>query len=58
MKLLILLSLVVCSCETLVPGNYDLPFYNKNKIDETNYWKTPCIWDGAILKKPYDPHKN
>jgi hypothetical protein len=25
----------------------------KPAIDENNYWKTPCIWDGTVLKKPW-----
>jgi hypothetical protein len=25
----------------------------KPKVDETNYWKMPCILDGTKLKKPY-----
>jgi|LakMenE18May11ns_1017448.scaffolds.fasta_scaffold6482407_1 hypothetical protein len=25
----------------------------KPAINEDNYWNTPCIWDGAILKKPW-----
>ena len=24
---------------------------NSNKINESNYMKTPCIWDGATVKK-------
>lgn len=51
MKLLILLSLVVCGCETIMPGNYNPPFYNLNKIDETNYMDTPCLIDGTTGEK-------
>lgn len=51
MKIIILLSLIICGCETIMPGNYNLPFYNLNKIDETNYMETPCLVDGTIVKK-------
>jgi len=30
----------------------------KPKVDETNYWKMPCFWDGTKLKKPYEPRKD
>jgi len=51
MKLFILLPLIVCSCKTLVPANYNFTFCNSNKVNETNYMKTPCILDGATVKK-------
>jgi hypothetical protein len=30
----------------------------KPKVDETNYWKIPCIWDGTTLKKPWLKKEN
>jgi hypothetical protein len=47
LTLLNLLTLTGCSV---------LDFGGKNikpKVNEDNYWKTPCILDGATLKKPY-----
>jgi hypothetical protein len=47
LNLLNLLSLTGCSV---------IDFGDKNikpKVNEDNYWKTPCIWDGTTLKKPY-----
>lgn len=49
MKALLLISIFLTGCITvqdIVP-----PFDNPNKVNETNYMKTPCIWDGAIVKK-------
>jgi hypothetical protein len=30
----------------------------KPVVDESNYWKVPCIWDGTILKKPWLKKEN
>lgn len=49
MKALLLIPILLTGCITvqdIVP-----PFDNPYKINETNYMKTPCIWDGAIVKK-------
>lgn len=49
MKLFLLISMLLTDCMTvqdIIP-----PFDTPNKINETNYMKTPCIWDGAIVKK-------
>jgi hypothetical protein len=49
------LTLLVTGCSTMLD---ELKTPLKPKVDETNYWKTPCIWDGVVLKKPYGPHKD
>lgn len=50
MKIIILFSVVfLTGCITLpevIPTAT-----NPNKINESNYMKTPCLWDGAIVKK-------
>lgn len=49
MKTLLFLPMFVTGCITIqdmVPL-----FNNHNKINETNYMKTPCILDGATVKK-------
>ncbi len=30
----------------------------KPPVDESNYWKIPCIWDGTTLKKPWIKKEN
>jgi hypothetical protein len=63
MKTLLLLPILLTSCITIqdiVPS-----FDNPNKINETNYMKTPCILDGVTVKKkpkvinvlPNDTHR-
>jgi hypothetical protein len=60
LSLITILSLTsLTACSVLDLGDKVI----KPKVNEDNYWKTPCIWDGAILKKPYkektknnDPH--
>jgi len=49
MKILFILPVLLTGCITI----HDIlpPFDNPDKINETNYMKTPCIWDGAIVKK-------
>jgi starvation-inducible outer membrane lipoprotein len=44
------LTLLVTGCSTIW-DELEKPL--KPKVDETNYWKVPCIWDGTTLKKPY-----
>ena len=49
MKTILLFPLLLTGCITLqdiVP-----PFDNPDKVNETNYMQTPCILDGAIVKK-------
>lgn len=49
MKTLLLLPIFVAGCITMqdiVP-----PFDNHNKVNEINYMNTPCILDGATVKK-------
>ncbi len=45
-----LLTIMMTGCSTLL-DELEKPL--KPKIDETNYWKVPCIWDGTTLKKPW-----
>ena len=49
MKVLIILPLLLTGCLTL--PDYLPPFDSPNKVNETNYMSTPCIWDGAVVKK-------
>jgi starvation-inducible outer membrane lipoprotein len=44
------LTLTLTGCTSIL-DELEKPL--KPKVDETNYWKIPCIWDGATLKKPY-----
>lgn len=49
MKTFLLTSVLLTGCITvrdIVPS-----FNAPNKINETNYMKTPCIWDGTVVKK-------
>ena len=49
MKVFLLFPLLITGCLTIpdvVPA-----FDNPNKINESNYMKTPCIVDGAVVKK-------
>jgi hypothetical protein len=51
-----ILSLITTLSLLTLPGCSVLDFGDKvikPKINEDNYWKTPCIWDGATLKKPF-----
>lgn len=55
MKILALLIAVklLTGCVTifeLVP-----PFDNPDKINESNYYRTPCFLDGAVVKKKPKP---
>jgi hypothetical protein len=51
LSLITILSLTnLTACSVLDLGDKVI----KPKVNEDNYWKTPCIWDGAILKKPYN----
>jgi hypothetical protein len=50
MKLVILLTLLLTGCSSLL-DELEKPL--KPAVDETNYWKFPCIWDGTKLKKPW-----
>ena len=48
-KLFLIPILFLTGCITLpeiVPSTI-----RPNKINESNYMKTPCIWDGATVKK-------
>ena len=44
---IVILSLFLTGCTTLTDKIV------KPTINENNYWKTPCIWDGTVLKKPW-----
>lgn len=49
MKIFLIPMLFLTGCITLpeaVPTAI-----NPNKINESNYMQTPCIWDGATVKK-------
>ena len=49
MKAILLFSFLLTGCVTIrdiVPS-----FDNSNKVNETNYMKTPCVLDGATVKK-------
>jgi len=49
MKNVLLVSIFLTGCVTIkdiVP-----PFDNPYKVNETNYMKTPCVVDGATVKK-------
>jgi hypothetical protein len=51
-----ILSLISSLALISLPGCSVLDFGDKiikPKVNENNYWKTPCIWDGTTLKKPY-----
>lgn len=39
------MPLLMCGCSALIDLN------NSNKINESNYMKTPCVWDGTIVEK-------
>jgi starvation-inducible outer membrane lipoprotein len=56
MKKVIISALIIMltGCSTML-DELEKPL--KPKVDETNYWKMPCLWDGAILKKPYEAYK-
>ena len=41
----IVMPLLMCGCSALIDLN------NSNKINESNYMKTPCVWDGTIVEK-------
>jgi starvation-inducible outer membrane lipoprotein len=45
-----LLSIMMTGCSTLL-DELEKPL--KPQVDDNNYWKTPCIWDGTTLKKPW-----
>lgn len=49
MKTIFLLPLLLTSCITL--RDIVSPFDNLDKVNETNYMQTPCIWDGTTVKK-------
>jgi len=44
---IVILSLLLTGCTTLTDKII------KPAINDDNYWKTPCIWDGTVLKKPW-----
>jgi hypothetical protein len=50
-----LLAIMLTGCSTLL-DKIEEPL--KPTINESNYWKVPCFWDGTKLKKPYEPHTN
>jgi hypothetical protein len=50
-----LLTLLATGCSTML-DELEKPL--KPSVDETNYWKIPCIWDGATLKKPWLKKEN
>lgn len=45
-----LLAIMSTGCSTLL-DKLEKPL--KPEINETNYWRIPCFWDGTTLKKPY-----
>jgi hypothetical protein len=49
------LTIALTGCSTLL-DQLEKPL--KPPIDENNYWKTPCIWDGLTLKKPWFKKEN
>jgi hypothetical protein len=51
-----LLAIVLTGCSTTIWDKLEKPL--KPAVNETNYWKVPCIWDGTTLKKPYEPRTN
>jgi hypothetical protein len=55
MRIIPLITLLTFTgCSTLDFGDKII----KPKVNENNYWETPCIWDGTTLKKPYEPIRN
>ncbi len=50
------LTIILTGCSTTIWDELEKPL--KPKIDETNYWKMPCIWDGTTLKKPWLKKEN
>jgi hypothetical protein len=50
-----MIPLLLTGCSTLL-DQLEKPL--KPPIDESNYWKTPCIWDGITLKKPWFKKEN
>jgi hypothetical protein len=46
------LTILVTGCTTLTDKIVKPP------INDDNYWKTPCIWDGTVLKKPWLKKEN
>jgi starvation-inducible outer membrane lipoprotein len=44
-----LLTLPLVGCTTLPEYLSAINF--TNKVDESNYMSTPCVWDGATVKK-------
>jgi|LakMenEpi03Aug12_release.lakeMendotaPanAssembly.Ray.scaffolds.fasta_scaffold6733501_2 hypothetical protein len=49
------LTLTLTGCTSIL-DELEKPL--KPKVDETNYWKMPCIWDGTKLKKPWLKKEN
>lgn len=49
MKTIIFLTLFLSGC-TILPEVMPTSI-NANKINETNYMKTPCVLDGVTVKK-------
>jgi len=50
-----LLVFLTAGCSTML-DRLENPL--KPVVNETNYWKVPCIWDGTILKKPWFKKEN
>ena len=49
MKVILLFSFLLTGCATIrdIVPSFDV----SDKVNENNYMKTPCIWDGAVVKK-------
>jgi len=49
---LILINLIVINflCGCAVSMNWDMRISSR-EINEKEYWKTPCTWDGTVMKK-------
>jgi hypothetical protein len=53
--IIFLITFLATGCSTML-DKLEKPL--KPVVDETNYWKVPCIWDGTILKKPWLKKEN
>lgn len=49
MKVYLLIPILLTGCITV--KDIAPPFDNPYKINENNYMKTPCLWDGTTVNK-------
>ena len=49
------LAVMVTGCSTIWE-KIEEPL--KPAVNEDNYWKMPCIWDGTVLKRPWFKKEN